>query len=91
MKSNAEAQLARVKNAGFSDAFITTESGGVVVATSPEEVEPAYVTYTVKKGDTLYGIAQRFMGNGIDWKKIAEYNDMSGTTIYVGDKIKIPC
>ena len=91
VKSNAEAQLARVKNAGFSDAFITTESGGVVVATSPEEVEPAYVTYTVKKGDTLYGIAQRFMGNGIDWKKIAEYNDMSGTTIYVGDKIKIPC
>lgn len=75
----AEELLARVKNAGCSDAYITPDD------------QPTYVTYTVKKGDTLYGIAQRFMGNGVDWKKIAEYNGMSGAIIHVGDKIKIPC
>lgn len=93
VKSNAEAQLARVKAAGFSDAYITTESGGTVVATTPaenEEVKPDYITYTVKQGDTLWGIAQRFLGNGSDWKKIATLNGMTGTTIYAGQKIKIP-
>ena len=39
VKANAEAQLDRVKAAGFTDAYITTESGGTVVATTPQEEE----------------------------------------------------
>ncbi|MBO5032380.1 MAG: SPOR domain-containing protein [Lachnospiraceae bacterium] len=35
VKSNADAQLNRLKAAGFSDAFITTANGGTVVATTP--------------------------------------------------------
>ena len=35
VKSNADAQLNRLKAAGFFDAFITTASGGTVVATTP--------------------------------------------------------
>lgn len=90
-RKSAEAQLTRVRNAGFADAFITTESDGVGVGSSPAEPEPTYTMYSVKKGDTLYTIAQRFMGSGNEWRKIAEFNGMSGTTIYVGDEIKIPC
>lgn len=78
-REDAEKLLAQVKSAGCSDAYII-----------PEE-PPVDITYTVKKGDTLYSIAQRFMGNGVDWKKIAEYNEMSGSVVHVGDKIKIPC
>ena len=55
-----------------------------------ETPSTSYITYTVKKGDTLWGIAQRFLGNGNDWKKIAELNGISGSNIYIGDKIKIP-
>ena len=35
VKANAEKQLARMKAAGFSDAFISTAGAGTVVATTP--------------------------------------------------------
>ena len=72
----AESQLVKVRNAGFPDAYIDP---------------PTHVTYTVKKGDTLYSIAQRFLGNGTQWRTIAEYNGMTSSVVHVGDLIKIPC
>ena len=84
-RKTAEDNLALLKQAGFPDACILSDEEDKV--TPPEE---AYTIYTVKKGDTLYDIARKY-GNGIDWKKLAEYNNMSSTTIYVGNKIKIPC
>ena len=89
VKANADAQLARVKAAGFSDAYITTESGGTVVATSPEE-KPTYTTYVVQDGDSLWKIAKKLLGNGNDWPKIAELNGIKDTIIYAGQKLKIP-
>lgn len=89
VKANADAQLARVKAAGFSDAYITTESGGTVVATSPEE-KPTYTTYVVQDGDSLWKIAKTLLGNGNDWPKIAELNGIKDTIIYAGQKLKIP-
>lgn len=88
-RENAMKQLARVKAAGFTDAYITTESGGTVVVT-PEETAPTYLTYTVKDGDTLWGIAKKYLGNGADWEKIAKLNGMTGSVIRAGLKIKIP-
>ena len=39
-------------------------------------------TYTVKRGDTLYGIAERF---GVSWKALAEYNELEDPAlIYPG-------
>lgn len=90
VKANAEAQLTRVKAAGFTDAYITTESGGTVVATTPQEDKPAYVVYTVKEDDTLWGIAKRFLGNGNDWTKISELKGLTSTVIHEGQKLKIP-
>ena len=90
VKANAEAQITRVKAAGFTDAYITTESGGTVVATTPQEDKPAYVVYTVKEDDTLWGIAKRFLGNGNDWTKISELNGLTSTVIHEGQKLKIP-
>lgn len=44
--------------------------------------------YTVKAGDTLSEIAQKY---GVDWKKLAEYNGIKNASlITVGQKIKIP-
>lgn len=44
--------------------------------------------YTVKKGDTLAAIGKKF---GVDYKKIAEYNNISNPSlIQIGQKIKIP-
>lgn len=52
--------------------------------------EPAYTTYTVKKGDTLWGISDKLLGTGTKWKEIAALNGIEGTLIHIGDILKIP-
>jgi 5'-nucleotidase len=48
-------------------------------------------TYTVKKGDTLWGIAQRTYGDGKQFKKIAAANpSIKGDQVNVGQKIVLP-
>lgn len=76
VKANVEAQLARIKAAGFEDAYITTESGGTVVATDTVQ-EPNYVTYKVKRGDSLWSIAKANLGNGSRWPEIKTLNTAS--------------
>lgn len=50
----------------------------------------AQTTYTVKNGDTLWGIAQRFLGKGIRYKEIMQANGMKTTAIKKGRKLIIP-
>lgn len=47
-------------------------------------------TYTIKSGDSLWGIAEKYLGDGNRWKEIAELNDIDGTTIIPGQTIIIP-
>ncbi|MCD0162520.1 LysM peptidoglycan-binding domain-containing protein [Deinococcus sp. 6YEL10] len=47
--------------------------------------------YTVKAGDTLGAIAQKYYGNAAEYKKIAHFNNISNPDlIKVGQKIRIP-
>lgn len=47
--------------------------------------------YTVKSGDTLSAIAQRYYGNAGEYMKIANYNNIDNPDlIQVGQKLKIP-
>jgi len=48
-------------------------------------------TYTVKKGDTLYGIAKKKYNDGKQWQKIASANPgLSPTSLKVGQTITLP-
>lgn len=43
-------------------------------------------SYTVKKGDTLYKISK---STGVSVKNLIQYNKIKGTTIYVGQKLRL--
>lgn len=49
-----------------------------------------YFNYTVKKGDTLWTIAQRYLGSGGKYKEIKSLNALSSDTIYPNQTLKVP-
>lgn len=63
---------------------------------TPVQPTPTPSTYTVKKGDSLWGIATALLGNGVRWREIATFNgkdpDKYGASwgIHPGDVLKIP-
>ena len=46
--------------------------------------------YVVKKGDTLWGIAKKYLGNGMRWHEIQKLNGLVSTIIYAGERLKLP-
>ena len=49
--------------------------------------EPEFITYTVKKGDTLSGLAKRY---GVTIDQIKANNNIKGNNIMLGQKLRIP-
>ena len=49
-----------------------------------------YFNYTVKKGDTLWTISERYLGSGLKYKEIKILNALYSDTIYAGQILKIP-
>jgi 5'-nucleotidase len=63
-------------------------------AYEPEPLPPAQPvsrTYTVRKGDTLWSIAQREYGNGQKWKDISAANpSVDPKKMLIGQQITLP-
>lgn len=49
-----------------------------------------YFEYTIQKGDTLWDLAKKYLGNGARYKEIKELNNLSSDTIYAGKILKMP-
>lgn len=47
------------------------------------------ITYTVKKGDTLWDIAKEYLGDGNRYKEIKSLNGFTSDLIFPGQKLKI--
>ena len=45
-----------------------------------------WITYTVRSGDTLSGIAEK---NGVSVAELKAWNNIKGTRIYAGQKLKV--
>ena len=78
------AKAAADKNPGT---YVFTNDG---VAIYPEKVAEIYRVHTVVKGDTLWDIAQKYLGSGIRYKEIVKLNGLTSNVIYSGMKLKIP-
>lgn len=50
---------------------------------------PKRIIYRVKKGDTLWGIAEKYLGSGARYKEIQSLNGLKTDLIKVGQKLKI--
>ena len=58
-----------------------------LVSAAPKET---YRTHTVVKGDTLWEISKKYLGNGNRYPEIKELNNLTSNVIYSGWKLKIP-
>ncbi len=59
------------------------------VATAAPAPE-VYRIHTVVKGDSLWAIAQKYLGNGSRYPEIKTLNGLTSNVIYTGWKLKIP-
>ena len=81
------------KAASLLSAQTTTVAEQVHTDAAVRHNQPATRTYTVRSGDTLSSIAQRFYGNSADWTWLYHVNSSvvhDPNTIYVGEVLKLP-
>lgn len=72
----------------LKDATVITGENEAVVSRTMRVVEN---TYTVVRGDDLWNIAVRSYGDGYQWTKIAQANNLSNPNIiHAGNVLKIP-
>lgn len=63
---------------------------GVAIYPSEERTEETYRIHTVVKGDTLWDIAKKYLGDGSRYPEIKTLNGLKSNVIYSGWKLKIP-
>ena len=78
--------LVRVEGKGAS-VYGWVDEKDIEAITKKEET---YRTHTVQKGDSLWGIAQKYLGKGQRYTEIMNLNGLKSTTIYSGMILKIP-
>ena len=78
----ANAKAAADKNPGT---YVFSNDGKAIYPDSE-----VYRIHTVVKGDTLWDIAQKYLGNGSRYPEIKELNNLQSNVIYSGWKLKIP-
>ena len=62
----------------------TSNSGGSTATNTNNNSNTSSTTYTVKSGDTLWGISQKY---GISVAQIQSANNLKSTVIYIGQKL----
>lgn len=78
------AKAAADKNPGT---YVFSNDG---VAIYPEKAVETYRIHTVVKGDTLWDITKKYLGDGSRYPEIKTLNDLKSNVIYSGWKLKIP-
>lgn len=80
------AKVAADKNPGT----YVFSNDGVAIYPVAAPAEEAYRIHTVVKGDSLWDIAKKYLGDGSRYPEIKALNDLKSNVIYSGWKLKIP-
>jgi N-acetylmuramoyl-L-alanine amidase len=86
---NGETRRQRLTAAGYDYAAVQARVNEILAEKSASTT-PTSESYTVAKGDTLWGIAAKKLGSGMRYKEIKTLNGLSSDTIYAGQKLKLP-
>ena len=70
--------------------IMTTEVQNNISTEAETPKDETYRVHTVVKGDTLWEIAKKYLGNGTRYPEIKELNGLTSNVIYSGWKLKIP-
>jgi LysM repeat protein len=80
-----------MKSSGLNGWTTPTETASTVVSQPAVNSEPQAIEYyTVQKGDSLWKIAEKFLGNGSKYPEIKNLNSLVSDTIYPEQILKIP-
>lgn len=63
---------------------------GIAIYPVEAAAQETYRIHTVVKGDTLWDIAKKYLGDGSRYPEIKTLNDLKSNVIYSGWKLKIP-
>lgn len=63
---------------------------GIAIYPVEAVTQETYRIHTVVKGDTLWDIAKKYLGDGSRYPEIKTLNDLKSNVIYSGWKLKIP-
>ncbi len=66
---------------------VQTATQNSQITLNPASLQGGYITYTVKQGDSLWSIAQKF--DGVSDEDIRKLNALTNNKIYPGQKLKI--
>ena len=93
LAQTAESKEKAVLMAGNVEGVEKVIADNLEVTEPPAPAAPEVQYYTIQKGDTLYGVAKEFYGNGMKYPEIFEANREvieDADKIYPGQKIRIP-
>ena len=86
---NGEERKKKLTSAGYDYTAVQAKVNEILSGKNASTTA-TYETYTVLKGDTLWGIASKKLGSGARYKEIKTLNGLSSDTIYSGQKLKMP-